>query len=145
MVVATAAVFFLYRSAGHITVYRESSLLIHAYRFFTFKWAFDVVYNRFVNKPTLEGAYNITFSLIDKGLLEVVGPTGLGRATIQIGRLLAKAQTGRAYDYAGVLLISLFVVQLVLDLRAPDIPLMIPVIFLQRAHLDRGGTDRPIR
>ena len=52
----------------------------------------------------MEGAYNITFSLIDKGLLELAGPTGLGRQTILAGRVLASAQTGRAYDYAGFML-----------------------------------------
>jgi hypothetical protein len=55
----------------------------------------------------MEGAYNITFSLIDKGLLEFAGPTGLGRQTIVFGRLLASAQTGRVYDYAGFMLIFL--------------------------------------
>ncbi len=57
----------------------------------------------------MEGAYNISFSLIDKGLLEIAGPTGLGRQTILLGRLLASAQTGRAYDYAGVMLVALSV------------------------------------
>jgi len=55
----------------------------------------------------MEGAYNITFSLIDKGLLEVAGPTGLGRQTIVSGRLLASVQTGRVYDYAGFMLAAL--------------------------------------
>jgi hypothetical protein len=55
----------------------------------------------------MEGAYNITFSLIDKGLLEVAGPTGLGRQTIVLGRLLAAVQTGRVYDYAGFMLVAL--------------------------------------
>jgi len=55
----------------------------------------------------MEGAYNITFSLIDKGLLEVAGPTGLGRQTILIGRFLAAVQTGRVYDYAGFMLVAL--------------------------------------
>jgi len=53
------------------------------------------------------GSYNITFSLVDKGLLEFVGPTGLGRQTILAGRVLASAQTGRVYDYAGFMLVAL--------------------------------------
>jgi len=55
----------------------------------------------------MEGGYNVTFSLIDKGLLEFAGPTGLGRQTILLGRLLARAQTGRVYDYAGFMLLFL--------------------------------------
>ena len=52
----------------------------------------------------MEGAYNITFSLLDKGALEVAGPTGLGRQTILLGRLLVRFQTGRVYDYASFML-----------------------------------------
>lgn len=66
------------------------------------------MYNQLLNKPLMEGAYNVTFSLIDKGLLEVAGPTGLGRQTILIGRLLSAVQTGRAYDYAGFMLVALY-------------------------------------
>jgi len=56
----------------------------------------------------VEGAYNITFSLIDKGLLEVAGPTGLGKATLQVGRAATKVQTGRVYDYAAFMLAGLY-------------------------------------
>lgn len=66
------------------------------------------MYNRLINQPLVEGAYNITFSLIDKGLLEVVGPTGLGKAALQTGRAFTKVQTGRVYDYAAFLLAGLY-------------------------------------
>jgi hypothetical protein len=63
----------------------------------------------------MEGAYNITFSLIDKGLLEVAGPTGLGRQTILLGRFLASVQTGRVYDYAGFMLAYLCIALLFIN------------------------------
>jgi proton-translocating NADH-quinone oxidoreductase chain L len=107
-VIATAAVFYVYGvfSVQH-TNYGTLAVLLAPYRFLSYKWGFDTVYNQFINKPLMEGAYNITFSLIDKGLLEFAGPTGLGRQTIVFGRLLASAQTGRVYDYAGFMLIFL--------------------------------------
>lgn len=67
-----------------------------------------MVYNELVNVPLLLGAYNITFALIDKGFLEFVGPTGLSRQATAAGRLLASAQTGRVYDYAGFMVASLY-------------------------------------
>lgn len=76
------------------------------YRFLSFKWGFDTVYNRFINKPLLQGAYNIPFSLIDKGLLEQMGPTGLGKMAVAIGYQLTKAQTGQVTDYGAVLLLT---------------------------------------
>lgn len=74
------------------------------------------MYNRFLNKPLLQGAYNIPFSLIDKGLLEQVGPTGLSKATMQLGQQLARAQTGRITDYAAVLLLASLLCAVVLNL-----------------------------
>ena len=58
------------------------------------------MYNRLVNQPLLFGAYRVVFALIDKGLLEIAGPTGAGEASFRAGRRLATAQTGRVYDYA---------------------------------------------
>jgi hypothetical protein len=70
------------------------------YRFLSHKWYFDTVYNRFVNRPLLEGAYNLVFALIDKGLLETFGPTGLGSLTTKIGATITSQQTGRVFEYA---------------------------------------------
>lgn len=109
-VVATALVFYIYGTfALQYTVYGTFAAFLAPHRFLSYKWGFDTVYNQFINKPLMEGAYSITFSLIDKGLLEVAGPTGLGRQTIVLGRLLAAVQTGRVYDYAGFMLVFLCV------------------------------------
>jgi NADH:ubiquinone oxidoreductase subunit 5 (subunit L)/multisubunit Na+/H+ antiporter MnhA subunit len=107
MVVATALVFFTYD--WYVTIaapYHSTTTGLAMYRFLTFKWGFDTVYNRLLNKPLLEGAYNVPFSLGDKGLIEIIGPTGLGKLTLWAGRALARVQTGRAYDYAGSLLVA---------------------------------------
>jgi NADH:ubiquinone oxidoreductase subunit 5 (subunit L)/multisubunit Na+/H+ antiporter MnhA subunit len=107
--IATSLVFYIYGViAVKHTLYGTFAKFLSPYRFFSYKWGFDTVYNQLLNKPLMEGAYNITFSLIDKGLLEVAGPTGLGRQTILIGRLLSAVQTGRAYDYAGFMLVALY-------------------------------------
>jgi proton-translocating NADH-quinone oxidoreductase chain L len=107
-VFATASVFYIYGTfALQHTLYGGFAKFLAPYRFLSYKWGFDTTYNQLVNRPLMEGSYNITFSLIDKGLLEVAGPTGLGRQTILFGRLLAAAQTGRVYDYAGFMLIFL--------------------------------------
>jgi len=43
------------------------------------KWHFDNVYNRYVRKPLLNVGYRYTFMGIDRGFLELMGPTGLIR------------------------------------------------------------------
>lgn len=116
VVCATAVVFHVYEIfALRYTMYREFARYLTLYRFLSHKWGFDVVYNQFVNIPLLHGAYNITFSLIDKGLLEFVGPTGFGRQAVSIGRLLAAVQTGRVYDYASFMLAALYLALLLVS------------------------------
>jgi hypothetical protein len=92
-----------------------NSALVSLYRFLSSKWGFDAVYNRIVNQPLLKGAYNITFSLIDKGVLEVIGPTGGGLLTYRAGTQLVRAQTGRVYDYAAFMLFSVLLTTLGVD------------------------------
>jgi hypothetical protein len=109
-ILATGAVFYIYGVfALKHTLYGAFVKFLAPYRFLSYKWGFDTFYNQMLNRPLMEGAYNITFSLLDKGVLEVAGPTGLGRLTILLGRLLTAVQTGRVYDYAGFMLVCLCV------------------------------------
>lgn len=69
----------------------------------------------------MEGAYNIVFSLVDKGLLELAGPTGASKQTVRLGRLLASVQTGRVYDYAGFMLGALMCAFLFINFLSPNV------------------------
>jgi len=115
-IVSTLLVFWVYGAfSTQYTAQRTIPAKLATYRFLTHKWGFDTVYNQFINRPLMEGAYNITFSLIDKGALEFFGPTGLGRSTVLSGRTLSSAQTGRVYDYAGFMLACLCIALIVVD------------------------------
>lgn len=75
---------------------------VSIYRFLSFKWGFDLVYNLIINKPLFEAAYNTVFKQRDKGFLEFIGPTSVGRILSQLGFSITQFQTGRVYDYAVV-------------------------------------------
>jgi hypothetical protein len=77
------------------------------------KWYFDTVYNRLINQPLLEWSYRVVFVLIDKGLLEIAGPTGLSTLSIRAGNRLVRAQTGRVYDYAWVMLLCIYIYEII--------------------------------
>jgi NADH:ubiquinone oxidoreductase subunit 5 (subunit L)/multisubunit Na+/H+ antiporter MnhA subunit len=47
------------------------------YLFLVNKWYFDAIYNEYVNVPLLKFSYNIIFKLLDKGVLEIIGPYGI--------------------------------------------------------------------
>jgi proton-translocating NADH-quinone oxidoreductase chain L len=78
------------------------------HRFLSHKWYFDTVYNRLVNQPLLEGGYRVVFKLLDKGILEIFGPTGLGFASFRLSNLFASMQSGRVYDYAWVMVFFVY-------------------------------------
>jgi proton-translocating NADH-quinone oxidoreductase chain L len=86
------------------------------HRFLSHKWYFDTVYNRLINQPLLEGSYRVVFALIDKGLLEAIGPTGLGISTFRLSTLLIAFQSGRVYDYAWVMVFFVYVYTITINL-----------------------------
>ena len=76
------------------------------YVFLSHKWYFDTVYNKIVNEPLLIVAYHNTFSAIDKGVLELVGPTGFGDLSYAFGSNLALVQTGRVLQYGAFMVLT---------------------------------------
>jgi NADH-ubiquinone oxidoreductase chain 5 len=58
----------------HLSVIKVHHFL---YKFFNKKWFFDTVYNLFIGYPLLKFGYNVTFKLMDKGVIEFFGPHGL--------------------------------------------------------------------
>jgi proton-translocating NADH-quinone oxidoreductase chain L len=86
--------------AERLAALYTNNTLRSIYRFLSHKWYFDTVYNRLVNQPLLECGYRVVFALMDKGLLETAGPTGLGKFSFQVGTFITAVQSGRAYDYA---------------------------------------------
>jgi NADH-ubiquinone oxidoreductase chain 5 len=99
------------------------------YKFFVKKWFFDLIYFFFIVKPILSCGYNITFKLIDRGLIEIFGPLGLTRIINDIANLSIKNQTGYIFNYAFMMLlgfmISILVLQGFFDIRAKIILLFI--------------------
>lgn len=53
--------------------------IIYPYMFFSYKWYFDILYNRLAYQ-TLAISYIVPFKSFDRGLLEWLGATGLGNS-----------------------------------------------------------------
>jgi proton-translocating NADH-quinone oxidoreductase chain L len=86
------------------------------HRFLSHKWYFDTVYNRLINQPLLECGYRVVFALMDKGLLEAFGPTGLGAYSFRAGTLITAFQSGRVYDYAWVMVCFIYLYTIIENL-----------------------------
>lgn len=72
----------------------------YIYIFFNRKWFFDLIYNHFVVNKFLDFGYYISFKLIDKAVLEWVGPMGLTRLVYLFSNSIMSLQTGIIYNYA---------------------------------------------
>lgn len=72
-------------------------------RFFMFnlskKWHWDKLYNNFIVFPVLGFGYNISFKLLDKGLLELLGPQGFILTFPYFSGKITTIQTGQIHHY----------------------------------------------
>jgi len=77
------------------------------YKFLNKKWYFDKIYNEFINQNCLTFGYQTTYKIIDRGIIEMLGPYGLSNLVYSNSLAIRKFQTGIVYHYIFVLLIFL--------------------------------------
>jgi len=77
------------------------------YIFLNKRWLFDKVYNDFLAYPSLRFGYNISFKSLDKGVIEIIGPTGIMTTFQAILRRVRSFQSGFIYHYALMMLVGL--------------------------------------
>lgn len=104
---ATTAV-LLYHFGGYV-VYKLALVCYPLYVFLNKKWLFDKVYNDYVVPKLLSFGYNTTFTLLDKGLIEVLGPSGIANSLKQLSASVSSYQTGYIYHYALSIIFGLLV------------------------------------
>lgn len=77
------------------------------YYFLNRKWFFDKIYNEYISQTFFKFAYSTSYKFIDKGIFEILGPTGFSIIILDIGSKLNQQQTGYIYHYTSILLIFL--------------------------------------
>jgi|TARA_B110000116_G_scaffold60039_3_gene51372 NADH-ubiquinone oxidoreductase chain 5 len=70
------------------------------YNFINKKWFFDKIYNEFIAQNTFKIGFNVSYKLIDKGLIEVFGPKGISNFISQNSIQLFTFQTKNIYHYS---------------------------------------------
>nr|YP_010507755.1 NADH dehydrogenase subunit 5 [Phytophthora citrophthora]UXG55852.1 NADH dehydrogenase subunit 5 [Phytophthora citrophthora] len=79
---------------------------LYFYNFLNRKWYFDKIYYEFINQYILQIGYNVTYKMIDKGLIEICGPYGLTTIFAFLSQRIILLQTGYIYHYSLLMLIS---------------------------------------
>lgn len=84
-----------------VSPYRWSNIGVKVYTFLSNKWNVDQIYNAYIVKPILNAGHDITYKVLDRGIIEILGPTGISSIIKSItANLSKKVQTGEMYNYA---------------------------------------------
>jgi NADH-ubiquinone oxidoreductase chain 5 len=84
-----------------VSPYRWSNIGVKVYTFLSNKWNVDQIYNAYIVKPILNAGHDITYKILDRGIIEILGPTGISSIIKSItANLSKKVQTGEMYNYA---------------------------------------------
>jgi NADH-ubiquinone oxidoreductase chain 5 len=98
------------------------------YVFLSNKWHIDAIYNNYVVRPLFRFALNVTYKVLDKGLIEWAGPTGISRIITSISLQVSHLQSGQVYNYA--LAILIFTSLFALPLPTTDLFFLIPLFII---------------
>ena len=99
--------FFIYRYFFKFVLTLQH-LYYLIYIFFNKKWFFDKVYTETIIQSVLQFTFHLSYKVIDKGLLEVVGPKGIVETIHKISMQLLKLQSGFVVHYAYIMILSGF-------------------------------------
>jgi NADH-ubiquinone oxidoreductase chain 5 len=88
------------------------------------------VLNHYIAKPALRFGHDVTYKVIDRGLIEAVGPVGISNGLVNLSGWLSKLQSGQIYNYAfSIFLASTLILlgnNLSLDL---DLAILLPMLY----------------
>jgi len=99
--------FFLYTFQAHIIFKIKMSVTgKKIYNFFNRKWFFDKIYNEYFGQFFFKFGFSISYKFFDRGIFEMLGPTGLSTTALKVSSGLHKMQTSHIYHYTLVILLG---------------------------------------
>ncbi len=110
------AIYFYHNSPNIVLSLTNTTLGRKIYTFLNGKYLFDVLYNNYVIGFGLKLGYIIS-NVLDRGLIELVGPYGLSNSLVSTGNNIGKLDTGVITTYA--LYITLALLSLLFLVFAP--------------------------
>jgi NADH-ubiquinone oxidoreductase chain 5 len=109
---------FLLYSFQYRILYKIKTSVIgkKIYNFFNRKWFFDKIYNEYFGQFFFKFGYSVSYKFVDRGIFELLGPTGLSFLITSTGSELYRKQTGYMYHYTYSVLVSLTILLLLQQL-----------------------------
>lgn len=113
---ASLAIYLYHVNPEFVINLTESSLGRNIYTFLNGKYFFDVIYNHYIISASLKTGYRIS-KVLDRGVIELLGPYGLASALSTTAMNIAKLDTGVITTYS--LYITLGLLSLIFLVFAP--------------------------
>lgn len=85
------------------------------------KWFFDNVYNHYIVRPMLQVGYHVTFRTLDRGFIEVFGPSGIGETVKRLSNVFSRIHSGFVYHYLVIFIIGVILLTITI-IGQPVIP-----------------------
>jgi NADH-ubiquinone oxidoreductase chain 5 len=86
---------------------KMSSIGKKLYTFLNRKWFFDKVYNEYLGQFFFKFGYSQSYKFVDRGIFEILGPTGLSSIAASIGSKLHSLQSGSLYHLTLTILVGI--------------------------------------
>nr|YP_009715279.1 NADH dehydrogenase subunit 5 [Russula subnigricans]QGK88085.1 NADH dehydrogenase subunit 5 [Russula subnigricans] len=103
---ASLAIFLYHKSPTFIIDLTDNLLSKNLYAFFNGKYFFDIIYNNYIINKGLKLGYIIS-KVLDRGIIEIVGPYGLSQTLTNTGKNISKLDTGVITTYSIYITLSL--------------------------------------
>nr|QDH12156.1 NADH dehydrogenase subunit 5 [Halichondria sp. HK-2019] len=75
------------------------------YTFFNSAWQFNYVINHFIVSNVWKFGHLVTYRIIDRGILETIGPKGISKVLISLTQTISNYQSGMVFNYALIMII----------------------------------------
>jgi NADH-ubiquinone oxidoreductase chain 5 len=103
---ATSAFFLYHYASPFLYRLKMTDLGNGLYTFLNRKWLFDKIYTEYVVQPSLTAGYHVTYKLIDRGMIEILGPLGISRMIYSNAIRVSRLQSGLVFSYALMMLVG---------------------------------------
>jgi len=76
------------------------------YIFFNSAWQFNYIINHFIVNNIWKFGHLVTYRIIDRGVLEIIGPRGISKILIKLTQNASNLQSGVVFNYALIMIVS---------------------------------------
>jgi NADH-ubiquinone oxidoreductase chain 5 len=88
----------------------ENSFGRKIYTFLNGKWFFDKVYTELFVQTALDHGYHKTYKMVDRGIIEILGPYGISQTLYEKAFWLSRFQTGHLFHYTLLMILGITII-----------------------------------